>query len=88
MQPVGISHTDISFFYQPSDPPSSISWEKQDEFLFRIESGEGEVVREMVEELFSYYLTLTPCTLWDVKCHCEQADVSLSYGFKLLSEKN
>ena len=26
----------------------------------------------MVEELFSYYLTLTPCTLWDVKCHCEQ----------------
>lgn len=72
MQPVGISHTDSSFFYQPSDPPSSISWEKQDEFLFRIESGEGEVVREMVEELFSYYLTLTPCTLWDVKCHCEQ----------------
>lgn len=72
MQPVGISHTDSCFFYQPSDPPSSISWEKQDEFLFRIESGEGEVVREMVEELFSYYLTLTPCTLWDVKCHCEQ----------------
>ena len=87
MQPVGISHTDSSFFYQPSDPPSSISWEKQDEFLFRIESGEGEVVREMVEE--TVFLLSYTHSLYTLGCEMplRTADVSLSYGFKLLSEK-
>ena len=64
--------TTSCFYYQLLDAPSPIEWHKQEEFLFRIESGEIDVVKDLVEDLFSFYCTLSACTLRDVKYHCEQ----------------
>lgn len=64
--------TTSCFYYQQLDAPSPIEWHKQEEFLFRIESGEIDVVKDLVEDLFSFYCTLSACTLRDVKYHCEQ----------------
>lgn len=52
--------------------PISISWEKEDEFLFRIESGNTQKVQELAEQLFDYYVSIPDCTLSDVKRHCAQ----------------
>lgn len=64
--------TDTCFFYKQPTAPLSIEWNKQDEFLFRIESGEFDVVKNLINELFEFYRTLSPCTLQDMKYHCEQ----------------
>lgn len=66
------SAEDFSFFYQQESAPVLISWEREEEFLFRIESGAEDTVRELIEHLFSYYQTISSCTLQDVKYHCEQ----------------
>lgn len=58
-------------FCRTMSAPVSINWPSLEEFLFRIESGESEKVRLMIEELFQYYKTLPICTLADVKRHCE-----------------
>lgn len=52
--------------------PISITWEREDEFLFRIESGDIEKVQLLAEQLFVYYASITDCTLTDVKRHCAQ----------------
>ncbi len=60
-----------SRYYQFQDTePRPISWEKQDEFLFRIESGKTDEVRAMTDELFQYYRTIPDFTLADAKYHC------------------
>lgn len=53
-------------------PPISIQWNDEDEFLFRIESGNIQKVTEMSEHLFAYYLSIPGCTLTDVKHHFQQ----------------
>lgn len=63
------------FFFQDILSPLFITWEKEDEFLFRIESGKAEEVAHLTDELFAYYLKLPHCTLTDVKRHCEQLSI-------------
>lgn len=63
---------DCYFFYRQPVAPTPILWEKQDEFLFRIESGQRDTVCTLTEELFAFYCSLPHTTLLDVKYHCEQ----------------
>ena len=70
-QSAGASDT-TCFFYQQATAPAPVLWDKQDEFLFRIESGACDSVRALTDELFSFYASLPVCTLQDVKYHCEQ----------------
>lgn len=58
-------------FYTEAKAPVDILWEKGEEFLFRIESGRTDLVKEMTEELFCWYQEIPECTLADVKRHCE-----------------
>ncbi len=62
-------------FYKEPGKRISLNWPLQEEFLFRIESGEDEKVRLMTEELFDYYKTVPGCTLKDVKQNCEYLSV-------------
>ena len=48
----------------------AISWEKEDQLLFRIEAGMEEEVSELTREFFRYCRTLPGCTLADVKYQC------------------
>lgn len=67
-----IADTDSHFlFFQDSALPIVISWEKEEEFLFRIESGMTDAVKSLGLQLFDYYLQIPSCTLADVKEHCE-----------------
>lgn len=58
------------YFYEQEEAPFPISWEKEDELLFRIETGMENEVARLTEELFLYYKTIPGCTLADVKYHC------------------
>lgn len=69
MQPVRENRLRYQFYHAQKDP-SFIHWEKQDEFLFRIEAGMCEEAGRLTEELFCYYLTIPGCTLGDAKYHC------------------
>lgn len=59
-----------SYYYYKKDDPRSISWDKLEEFLFRIESGSTEEVALLTDELFQYFLTIRDCTLADAKYYC------------------
>ena len=50
--------------------PRTITWEHQEEFLFRLESGNVQEVRALTDQLFSYYQKLRGFTLADAKYHC------------------
>lgn len=58
-------------FYSESGTPVDIVWDKEEEFLFRIESGQMDLVKKMAGELFRWYADIPDCTLADVKRHCE-----------------
>ena len=66
-------------FYQESGEPVSLSWPLQEEFLFRIESGESDKVCLMSEELFDYDKGVPGCTLKDVKQNCEHLSVQCQF---------
>lgn len=51
--------------------PSLIHWEKETEFLFRVESGDEARALELLGGLFELYGAKPGCTLADVKHHCE-----------------
>ncbi|MCD7744481.1 MAG: response regulator [Lachnospiraceae bacterium] len=58
------------YFYQQNNDPKRILWDKEDEFLFRVEAGMSEEVSRLIQELFTYFKTLSACTLGDVKYFC------------------
>lgn len=60
----------IFFSTEPKPELHPVSWAKTEEFLFRIEAGMLPQVTELVEELFSYFLTIKNCTLYDIKVFC------------------
>ncbi|MBQ1311647.1 MAG: helix-turn-helix domain-containing protein [Blautia sp.] len=47
-----------------------IHWDRQDEFLFRIESGSSEETAVLTDLLFQYYESVPDFTLADAKYHC------------------
>lgn len=58
------------YFYAEKTDPHPIDWEKEDEFLFRIEAGMESDVQTLVHGLFSCCPSLPDCTLADVKYYC------------------
>ena len=58
------------YFFIPQTSPIPITWNKEDELLFRIEAGITQEVQLLTDELFDYYHTIPNCTLLDVKYHC------------------
>lgn len=60
------------FFFSDSLQKHFINWSRQEEFLFRIESGANHEVRHLTNELFDFYSSIEGCTLADVKYHCQQ----------------
>lgn len=59
-----------SYVYKDEFIPHSIIWEREDEFLFRIEAGMNEEVKELTEKLFSYMCRIPAFTLADAKYYC------------------
>lgn len=56
-------------FYTEEIEPKSISWDKTDEFLYRLEAGMTKEVVDLIDQLHDYYMTLPSLTLNDVKFH-------------------
>lgn len=72
-----IAQADVRYYFcQDTLPPVSISWDKEEELLFRIESCETERVCSLTDALFDDYAQIPGCTLGDVKRHCEQISFS------------
>ncbi len=63
-------HAPSCYFYTERNDTHPIEWEKEDEFLFRIEAGMETDVRTLVHELFSLCPVLPGCALADVKYYC------------------
>lgn len=61
----------ITFYSSVSSPSASpVHWDQEGEFLFRVESGNLPETLKLLEELFSYFETLTFHTLYDIKMYC------------------
>lgn len=60
------------YFYKEDASPKPLVWDKEDEFLFRMEAGMEEETAALTKALFAYYATNPSCTLTDVKYHCYQ----------------
>ncbi len=90
-QPI-INLKDRSFFFEEHREPRILQWNDSEEFIFRLEAGMTDEVERLVENLFAHYLTITGCTLSDVKYHCYQlalqTETIISYyvGQKIQSE--
>jgi two-component system response regulator YesN len=67
-----LSNNQYNFYNSISNEPLSMSWDKYEEFLFRLESGMTEQVKDLLDELFLYFKSLKHCTLSDVKYFCFQ----------------
>lgn len=57
------------FWFEQTPEPAPFLWEKQDEFLFRIEAGMDEETRTLLNELFERYEHSDGLRLCDVKTH-------------------
>lgn len=60
------------YFYNEAHEQKFIHWEKQEEFLFRIEAGMADEMVKLLDDLFLYYKKIDRCTLADMKYHCYQ----------------
>lgn len=58
------------FLYQEEQTPQQVVWEKEDEFLFRVEAGMEEEVRKLTGQLFSWFSEIPQFTLADAKYYC------------------
>lgn len=58
------------FLYDGPAAPRQIVWDKEDEFLFRIEAGMEKEVKELTVQLFSWFERVPGLTLDDVKYYC------------------
>ena len=58
------------FLYEGPATPRQITWDKEDEFLFRIEAGMEEEVKDLTAQLFSWFEKIPGLTLDDAKYYC------------------
>ncbi len=80
------------FFTTHNEPIKTISWEKESEFLFRIEAGETQRVTELIKDLFENIATEELYTLYDIKNYCiglaEKARAILKLYFEGISQNS
>lgn len=62
----------VCYYYDGQEDTHTITWDKEDVLLFRIEAGMDTEVKTLIKELFSFYQSVPGCTLADVKYHCYQ----------------
>lgn len=68
-----LGRNDLQYYFHSNGREQVfIVWDKQEEFLFRVEAGMEAEVRTLMDELFLYYKTIPHCTLADVKYHLYQ----------------
>ena len=59
-----------SFTYQGEPVPRQVVWEHEDKFLFYVEAGKLDEIRQLTEQLFAWFYTLPSFTLHDAKYYC------------------
>ncbi len=78
--------SNLCFFYEEEAMPKQVVWDKEDEFLFRIETGMLEEIGKLADQLFSWFLTFKDFTLSDAKYYCytlsNKCHLILSYYLK------
>ena len=65
-----VKGTPSGFYTWQETEPKSVLWDRQDEFLFRMESGSTEEIRMLTDELFLFYQGIPDFTLADAKYNC------------------
>jgi len=69
----GVNAKNNFYFYKKNELAAThIEWNKEAEFLFRIETGVSDKVTELLEDLFKYFTSLDLYTLADVKYYLFQ----------------
>jgi two-component system response regulator YesN len=60
------------YFFTEAETNSNIviNWGRPEELMFRIEAGMIVQIRELLDELFIYFTTLSNCSLYDTKNYC------------------
>lgn len=65
------SNSSVCFCYKKEEnPPRLDIWSREDEFLFRVETGMLEEIIQLTDELFDWFLSLSKFTLADAKYYC------------------
>lgn len=59
-----------SYTYQKDTDPRTFIWNQEDEFLFRVEAGMADEVRELTIDLFRQFHSVPGFTLTDAKYYC------------------
>ena len=57
------------FWFTNNPEPAHVTWERQDEFLFRIEAGMTDEVSALCDELFDFYKKQPDFRIADIKYH-------------------
>ena len=58
------------YWYDGELQPRSVVWQKEDEFLFRIEAGMTQEVERLTEDLFEWFAAIPDFSLGDAKYFC------------------
>lgn len=58
------------YLYEKEPTPQTLIWDKEDEFLFRLEAGMREEVERLTREMFQYMKRQKNLTLNDAKYYC------------------
>lgn len=81
-----------SYVYDEKRQQRPIVWEKEDEFLFRIEAGMQKEIRELTEYLFGCFCAIPDFALSDAKLYCyylsNQCQEVLNYYLKQEPKKS
>lgn len=67
-----------TYIYQKEQGPQNIVWDREDEFIFRVESGSSDAVRELISNLFAWFKSQPKLNLTDVKYYCFLLSVKCS----------
>ena len=59
-----------SFLYEEEPAPKQMIWDREDEFLFRVEAGMLEEISSLSDVLFDWLSSLSDFTLADAKYYC------------------
>ncbi|MFV0528780.1 MAG: response regulator [Lachnospiraceae bacterium] len=76
------------YYYPYLTAPESVqyNWPKQEEFLFRVETGDQTAMEQLLDDLFSFFSKSENFTLYDVKVYCfllsSQTTALMSHYFK------
>lgn len=60
------------YFSVQQEPVKEVQWLRIDELLFRMETGDLEAVKKLMNELFDFFVSAPNCSLYDVKLFCYQ----------------